>query len=100
MGTPQRHRERVVGAGDLVRDGGRRPGRQAGIAVEPAQTISPARKAQPQQRRNRRGGQQEEQAEPDRASDRRQPKPKSKPRPGEENTTPYPRNPQRRAQAL
>ena len=73
-------RIRIFGRrGDLVGDRGGRPMRQAGIAVEPPQAVHPARDAQHQKRRERRGGEQEEGAETDRAPDRRQPQPEAKP---------------------
>ena len=71
----------VLGRGrDLVGDRGRRPMRQAGIAIEPPQAVDPARHPQHEERREGRGREQEEDAEPDGAADRRQPQPKPEPR--------------------
>ncbi len=80
VGAPQRGGEAVgTGRGDVVRHRGRGPMRQAGIAIEPLERIGLGREADPQQRRERRGGEQEEDAEPDRASGRRQPEPQPEP---------------------
>src|SRR5262249_9023795 len=65
-------------------DRGGGPMRQAGIAIEPSQTLDAARHAQHQYRRERGRRQQEEDAEADGAAGRRQPKPKAKPRHREE----------------
>jgi len=81
MGTPQRDRIRIFCRGrDLVGDGGRRPMRQAGIAIEPSQTFDAARHAQHQHRRERGRGEQEENAEADGPASRRQPEPQAEPR--------------------
>src|SRR5437588_3888002 len=65
---------------DLVRDRGGGPMRQAGIAIEPSQTLHAARHAQHQHRRERGRGEQEENAEADGAAGRRQPEPQAEPR--------------------
>ncbi len=85
MGVPQRDRIGVFGrCRDLVCDRGGGPMRQAGIAIEPSQTLDAARHAQHQHRRERSRRQQEEDAEADGAAGRRQPKPEAKPRDREE----------------
>ena len=100
MGMPKRNRERILGGGIRIRDGGRGSMRQCGIAVEPAQPLGPGGKTQPQQRRDGERGEQEEEAEPDGAADRRQPKPDAQPRCCQEQPDRGRRCSQRRPQPL
>ena len=101
MGAPQRDRKGILGrGGDLVGDRGRRPMRQAGIAVEPPEAVDLAGHAHHEQRRERRGGEQEEGTETDRPPDRRQPEPEPEPRQRQEQADHGRDRGQRRPQPL
>ncbi len=100
MSAPQHHRGRIGRARDIVRDGGRRPMRQAGPAIQTPQRVHPGRQPQPQERQGGDRRQHEEQAEPDGPTHRRQPQPQAEPRRRQEQPHSGRRRRQRRPQAL